>query len=116
MAALTPIGVVEKNMWSDTPQSVLAVRDGFQVPRIRAVPNTAQVIQLQTWRNRTAEVLVGHEMTGTLATRLHCDLAVARRVGAACPQPAIVLVQDDLGDEPVHDGHFGSRTRGASRD
>ena len=72
-------------MWSNSAQSVLAMRDSLQVPRVCAAPNTAEMIEFLALWDRPAEVLVGKEMARASPVGFHCDLAIAWPIGAPPP-------------------------------
>ena len=82
-------------------QDVLAVSHRFEVLRVAAPRDAAEVVELASLRDLPDEVLVGDAMNvpGHVSLIGHCSVPVAYR---AVPQPAPVRVKDHAINKPVH--------------
>lgn len=72
---------------------VLASTDRFQVVRIDATPNTADVVNLETIGNRTHPSLIGeamgpHRASGAVSSAANPEAPIAMLFNVARPQPA----------------------------
>ena len=82
------------------PSSDILLRgDRFEVIRIDAVPDAAQMVELESFGDRANHPLVGHTVSGSNIVRPDSEQAVALPSDAPIPQPALRCFLD-LDPEP----------------
>lgn len=68
--------------------------DGLQVARVDTMTNTAQVIDLEMFGDRSNQQLIGVAMDVDPSLCINPEAGVTERVEVPCPQPAIIRLVD----------------------
>jgi hypothetical protein len=93
---------------------VLVVAHHFEMPRVDAVANAAEMVDLEPGWDGLSEVLKREPVTDRLTARIvHPPVAPVSRPR---PQPAAPLINSESIDESVDDGpHHGRLSTGSPR-
>lgn len=93
------------NEASQSSRTILSVRDGFHVSRIKAAPIAAQVVQVKTRGDGADQKFVGHSMTERLRLlawqRDHSITVGGHMTG---PEPALIRPVEER-NEPITEVH-----------
>lgn len=96
---------------SDAALNIDGSRDRLQVCRVDAVTDSAEMVKVQAFRNRTNEAFVRQSMRqarDSKAVSPDRQPRVASRVNSAGPQPTAVLVYHALGLQAFRDRFSGA--------
>jgi hypothetical protein len=96
--------VLRGHLSSDAALVVHRLSDGLKVPWIYAATDSAQVIDVESWRDRPDELRVGDAMRFHALAADQLEAPVTALVNAARPNPASgVWLRADKGHKPVTD-------------
>lgn len=100
MSANADASMVKQHGWRLAPQGVFARRNRFQVTRIHARRETAEVVELLPRRNGADPPLIRNAM-GRMVPPVDPNLAIANLVPSADPNPAWAKVKTMIRNWPV---------------